>query len=263
MGSISRAFCAAESSKSDIKARRARKESSSLPSRTKFKEVCSRFRGLHFMAEGVGLSRPCRALLFGFALGFSRFAHGSRTEVRTHLRRHFVAEGVGFEPTVTFLPRSISSRVPSTGLSHPSLFYLSGSADFCHLCETRPTARSLPAQKNGGNVRIDPVQKQATALCAFPTFRCRETPRRAVLQRRVCFCTCDFELPKLETWCPTPSPRSRRLRSPRASASGGHSPMAGTAAYWRLRIFSINGWQQQTMERLDESRRSRSPRRNA
>jgi hypothetical protein len=32
-----------------------------------------------------------------------------------------MAEGVGFEPTVTFLPRSISSRVPSTGLSHPSL----------------------------------------------------------------------------------------------------------------------------------------------
>jgi hypothetical protein len=31
-----------------------------------------------------------------------------------------MAEGVGFEPTVTFLPRSISSRVPSTGLSHPS-----------------------------------------------------------------------------------------------------------------------------------------------
>ena len=106
MGSISRVFCAAESSKSDIKARRARKESSSSPSRAKFKEVCSRFRGLHFMAEGVG-----------------------------------------FEPTVTFLPRSISSRVPSTGLSHPSLFYLSGSADFCHLCETRPTARSLPSQK--------------------------------------------------------------------------------------------------------------------
>ena len=32
-----------------------------------------------------------------------------------------MAEGVGFEPTVTLLPRSISSRVPSTGLSHPSL----------------------------------------------------------------------------------------------------------------------------------------------
>ena len=32
-----------------------------------------------------------------------------------------IPEGVGFEPTVTFLPRSISSRVPSTGLSHPSL----------------------------------------------------------------------------------------------------------------------------------------------
>ena len=31
-----------------------------------------------------------------------------------------LAEGVGFEPTVTSLPRSISSRVPSTGLSHPS-----------------------------------------------------------------------------------------------------------------------------------------------
>ena len=262
MGSISRAFCAAESSKSDIKARRTRKESSSLPSRTKFKEVCSRFRGLHFMAEGVGLSRPCRALLFGFALGFSRFAHGSRTEVRTHLRRHFVAEGVGFEPTVTFLPRSISSRVPSTGLSHPSLFYLSGSADFCHLCETRPTARSLPSQKNGGNVRIDPVQKQATALCAFPTFRCRETPRRAVLQRRVCFCTCDFELPSSKHGALLFSSIST-FKVAESLGFRGASPMAGTAAYWRLRIFSINGWQQQTMERLDESRRSRSPRRNA
>lgn|GEM_PF-3330128 len=30
------------------------------------------------------------------------------------------AEGVGFEPTVPFTVRSISSRVPSTGLSHPS-----------------------------------------------------------------------------------------------------------------------------------------------
>jgi hypothetical protein len=34
--------------------------------------------------------------------------------------RSILAEGVGFEPTVTSLPRSISSRVPSTGLSHPS-----------------------------------------------------------------------------------------------------------------------------------------------
>lgn len=33
-----------------------------------------------------------------------------------------VAEGVGFEPTVSFTPRSISSRVPSTGLSHPSFW---------------------------------------------------------------------------------------------------------------------------------------------
>ena len=32
-----------------------------------------------------------------------------------------VAERVGFEPTVTSLPRSISSRVPSTGLSHLSV----------------------------------------------------------------------------------------------------------------------------------------------
>ena len=31
-----------------------------------------------------------------------------------------MAEGVGFEPTVSLTPRSISSRVPSTGLSHPS-----------------------------------------------------------------------------------------------------------------------------------------------
>ena len=30
------------------------------------------------------------------------------------------AEGVGFEPTVPLTARSISSRVPSTGLSHPS-----------------------------------------------------------------------------------------------------------------------------------------------
>ena len=37
------------------------------------------------------------------------------------LRLHQRPEGVGFEPTVTSLPRSISSRVPSTGLSHPSL----------------------------------------------------------------------------------------------------------------------------------------------
>ncbi len=137
-----------------------------------------------------------------FAVFFSSRSFKSLTDEQFQVIDN-QSEGVGFEPTVTFLPRSISSRVPSTGLSHPSLFYLSGSADFCHLCETRPTARSLPARKNGGNVRIDPVQKQATALCAFPTFRCRETPRRAVLQRRVCFCTCDFELPKLETWCPT------------------------------------------------------------
>ena len=32
-----------------------------------------------------------------------------------------MAEGVGFEPTVGLSLRSISSRVPSTGLSHPSL----------------------------------------------------------------------------------------------------------------------------------------------
>ncbi len=31
-----------------------------------------------------------------------------------------MAEGVGFEPTVPLTARSISSRVPSTGLSHPS-----------------------------------------------------------------------------------------------------------------------------------------------
>ena len=31
-----------------------------------------------------------------------------------------MAEGVGFEPTVGLTLRSISSRVPSTGLSHPS-----------------------------------------------------------------------------------------------------------------------------------------------
>ena len=33
----------------------------------------------------------------------------------------YMAEGVGFEPTVGLTLRSISSRVPSTGLSHPSL----------------------------------------------------------------------------------------------------------------------------------------------
>ena len=32
-----------------------------------------------------------------------------------------VAEGVGFEPTVAMKLRSISSRVPLTGLSHPSV----------------------------------------------------------------------------------------------------------------------------------------------
>ena len=31
------------------------------------------------------------------------------------------SEGVGFEPTVGLTLRSISSRVPSTGLSHPSM----------------------------------------------------------------------------------------------------------------------------------------------
>ena len=35
-------------------------------------------------------------------------------------RLRVMAEGVGFEPTVGITPRSISSRVPSTGLSHPS-----------------------------------------------------------------------------------------------------------------------------------------------
>ena len=33
-----------------------------------------------------------------------------------------LAEGVGFEPTERFTVRSISSRVPSTGLSHPSFY---------------------------------------------------------------------------------------------------------------------------------------------
>ena len=37
-------------------------------------------------------------------------------------------EGVGFEPTVSLIPRSISSRVPSTGLSHPSFFSHAGFA---------------------------------------------------------------------------------------------------------------------------------------
>ncbi len=32
-----------------------------------------------------------------------------------------MAEGVGFEPTEPLTVRSISSRVPSTGLSHPSV----------------------------------------------------------------------------------------------------------------------------------------------
>ena len=39
-----------------------------------------------------------------------------------------MVEGVGFEPTVGLTLRSISSRVPSTGLSHPSNFFFNRSS---------------------------------------------------------------------------------------------------------------------------------------
>jgi len=60
--------------------------------------------------------------------GVSRFwaalRAGSRTAFSSHGIHMFCfagAEGVGFEPTVGLTLRSISSRVPSTGLSHPSI----------------------------------------------------------------------------------------------------------------------------------------------
>ena len=39
-----------------------------------------------------------------------------------------MVEGVGFEPTVGLTLRSISSRVPSTRLSHPSNFFFNHSS---------------------------------------------------------------------------------------------------------------------------------------
>ena len=45
--------------------------------------------------------------------------HLHKSLIKSHFRDK-MAEGVGFEPTVGITPRSISSRVPSTGLSHPS-----------------------------------------------------------------------------------------------------------------------------------------------
>ena len=36
----------------------------------------------------------------------------------------FMAEGVGFEPTERANVHSISSRAPSTGLSHPSTYFI-------------------------------------------------------------------------------------------------------------------------------------------
>ena len=70
-------------------------------------------------------------------------------------RLKVMAEGVGFEPTVTFLPRSISSRVPSTGLSHPSFFGIRAddkiagtirSPFFGAAPHLSPTLASLPQQ---------------------------------------------------------------------------------------------------------------------
>lgn len=68
--------------------------------------------------------RLCLALRAALTCSLCRFAP---VELRSHPTGIFfesisliLAEGVGFEPTVTLLPRSISSRVPSTGLSHPS-----------------------------------------------------------------------------------------------------------------------------------------------
>jgi hypothetical protein len=61
------------------------------------------------------------ALAFGYSLvtkceSGCVFDHSRLAEVLECLG----AEGVGFEPTEQFPVRSISSRVPSTGLSHPS-----------------------------------------------------------------------------------------------------------------------------------------------
>ena len=59
----------------------------------------------------------------------------------------YMAEGVGFEPTVGLTPRSISSRVPSTGLSHPSKMGIAA--------QPRPPRRSLfRAEKH---LQIEPV----------------------------------------------------------------------------------------------------------
>ena len=79
-------------------------------------------RPLYFKAaEEVDCSSCWRALEYGWASTDA----GGRTEAAFSSGRKVItsrlAEGVGFEPTVTSLPRSISSRVPSTGLSHPSL----------------------------------------------------------------------------------------------------------------------------------------------
>ena len=83
-----------------------------------------------FQWEGVGSSRLRRALRMWLRFYEVRFARAVKLKFEPHpfwtMEPNRVAERVGFEPTVTFLPRSISSRVPSTGLSHPSLFYLFG-----------------------------------------------------------------------------------------------------------------------------------------
>jgi hypothetical protein len=105
------------------------------------------------LAEGVGLSRRRRALRVWLRSRDRADARGSRTTFSSHgvvatiSLRSILAEGVGFEPTVTSLPRSISSRVPSTGLSHPSLFSGSASAGFGPLWPVYLGARSVPSPK--------------------------------------------------------------------------------------------------------------------
>jgi hypothetical protein len=78
------------------------------------------------------------------AFANSRFARAVKLKLEP-TPAPFHAEGVGFEPTVTFLPRSISSRVPSTGLSHPSYIY---SRAFSRVMASLRGARPAPSPKN-------------------------------------------------------------------------------------------------------------------
>ena len=83
--------------------------------------VCGRLRTWR---KGWDYPAPL-ALRFTLRLLVWRSAPGSRTPFSSHGypfdSRCELAEGVGFEPTVGLTLRSISSRVPSTGLSHPSM----------------------------------------------------------------------------------------------------------------------------------------------